>query len=183
MHSNDLGSTNWLDAPKQQTQDHEEFNTVVAGEEVAVNVEFRNPLQAKLRVAGVRLVCEFTPATSAAEGSGSGDKAGSTSGGGAGPHSSAALGSAPPSLQQQLLSRRHASSVVRVSSTSGGRLPGSSSMDGSLSGRGSMDGGGGDEEHPLARAGPLRPKNEYLVIEDDRFTLHPGEVRHCGYVF
>ena len=35
--------------------------------QVAVNVEFRNPLQIKLRVSGVHLLCEFTPSDSAAK--------------------------------------------------------------------------------------------------------------------
>ncbi len=63
------GSSNWLEAAggagasKQQTKDHEEFNTVVAGEPVTVRVSFRNPLSVKLRLSALRLTCEFTPST------------------------------------------------------------------------------------------------------------------------
>lgn len=46
---------------KQQTKDHEEFNTVVAGEQVAIAVQFKNPLAIKLRLSAVRLLVEFTP--------------------------------------------------------------------------------------------------------------------------
>jgi hypothetical protein len=46
---------------QQQTKDHEEYNTVVAGEPISVRVTMRNPLGVKLRLSAVRLTCEFTP--------------------------------------------------------------------------------------------------------------------------
>jgi hypothetical protein len=52
-----------------QVKDGEEYNTVAAGEDVGVQVTFRNPLQLKLKLTGVQLVCEFQPAA-AAPGSG-----------------------------------------------------------------------------------------------------------------
>ena len=58
--SNDQSGANWLDAPGGK-RDHEEFNGCVAGEPVSVAVQIRNPLSIKLRISGVRLVCEFTP--------------------------------------------------------------------------------------------------------------------------
>lgn len=62
------GGTNWLEAAsgavgskQQQTKDHEEYNTVVAGEPISVSVTLCNPLGVKLRLSALRLTCEFTP--------------------------------------------------------------------------------------------------------------------------
>jgi hypothetical protein len=46
----------------QQVHDGEEFNTVAAGEEIAVQVTFKNPLAIKLSLSHVRLQVQFTPA-------------------------------------------------------------------------------------------------------------------------
>ncbi|MEW5318844.1 MAG: hypothetical protein WDW38_010029, partial [Sanguina aurantia] len=54
------GAGNWLEGGKQE-RDGEEFNTCVAGEEVCVHVEFRNPLSIKLKLSSVRVICEFEP--------------------------------------------------------------------------------------------------------------------------
>jgi hypothetical protein len=48
-----------------QVHDGEEFNTVAAGEEIAVQVTFKNPLAIKLSLSHVRLQVQFTPAGSA----------------------------------------------------------------------------------------------------------------------
>jgi hypothetical protein len=45
-----------------QVHDGEEFNTVAAGEEIAVQVTFKNPLAIKLSLSHVRLQVQFTPA-------------------------------------------------------------------------------------------------------------------------
>lgn len=42
-------------------RDHEEYNTVPVGEEIAVEVTFKNPLQVKLKLSSIRLICEFQP--------------------------------------------------------------------------------------------------------------------------
>ncbi|GIL54165.1 hypothetical protein Vafri_9740 [Volvox africanus] len=56
------GSNNWLvDGGTKQERDHEEYSMCVCGEEVGVQVEFRNPLAVKLKVTNVRLICSFTP--------------------------------------------------------------------------------------------------------------------------
>ncbi|GIL73935.1 hypothetical protein Vretimale_5119 [Volvox reticuliferus] len=56
------GSNNWLvDGGAKQERDHEEYSMCVCGEEVGVQVEFRNPLAVKLKVTNVRLICSFTP--------------------------------------------------------------------------------------------------------------------------
>eukprot|EP00798_Chlamydomonas_sp_ICE-L_P000836 gene836-33567_t len=130
--------SNWLDAPKQQTQDNEEFNLAVAGEEVAVEVEFKNPLLTRLHVSGVRLVCEFTPAE----------------GGSPGPSGPTALDASPADAQQ---SQAQDPLIDPLSHTL--RSP-----------------GGSEAPHPLAVAGPVRPKHEHLTIIDGHFVLHPGEV-------
>ncbi|GLC57223.1 hypothetical protein PLESTB_001201000 [Pleodorina starrii] len=86
------GSNNWLVDPGglKQEKDHEEFTMCVRGEEVGVQVEFRNPLAVKLKVTNVRLICSFTPdgdvaptaavpvGQAAAEGSGGGGGGGSS---------------------------------------------------------------------------------------------------------
>eukprot|EP00877_Chromochloris_zofingiensis_P003658 jgi/Chrzof1/13293/Cz07g27240.t1 len=56
----EMPATNWLDAVKQ-VRDHEEYNTVPVGEEIAVEVTFKNPLQVKLKLSSIRLICEFQP--------------------------------------------------------------------------------------------------------------------------
>lgn len=43
-------------------RDGEEYTSVAAGEDLAVEVTFRNPLALKLRLTDMRLLCEFTPA-------------------------------------------------------------------------------------------------------------------------
>ncbi|WIA33724.1 hypothetical protein OEZ86_006842 [Tetradesmus obliquus] len=62
-------STNWLDGAKQ-VHDGEEFNTVAAGEEIAVQVTFKNPLAIKLSLSHVRLQVQFTPAGAGSTGAG-----------------------------------------------------------------------------------------------------------------
>ncbi|KAG2449122.1 hypothetical protein HYH02_005870 [Chlamydomonas schloesseri] len=56
------GSNNWLveGGGAKQERDHEEYTMCVSGEEVGVQVEFRNPLAVKLKVSNVRLICTFT---------------------------------------------------------------------------------------------------------------------------
>ncbi|KXZ49490.1 hypothetical protein GPECTOR_21g716 [Gonium pectorale] len=56
------GSNNWLveGGGFKQEKDHEEYTMCVAGEEVGVQVEFRNPLAVKLKVTNVQLICTFT---------------------------------------------------------------------------------------------------------------------------
>ncbi|PNW88325.1 hypothetical protein CHLRE_01g024400v5 [Chlamydomonas reinhardtii] len=56
------GSNNWLveGGGAKQERDHEEYTMCVSGEEVGVQVEFRNPLAVKLKVSNVRLICNFT---------------------------------------------------------------------------------------------------------------------------
>ncbi|KAG2489318.1 hypothetical protein HYH03_012150 [Edaphochlamys debaryana] len=65
------GSNNWL-TPEggsvKQERDHEEYTMCVCGEEVGVQVEFRNPLAVKLKVANVQLICTFTPEAEAVKG-------------------------------------------------------------------------------------------------------------------
>jgi hypothetical protein len=53
-----------VSSKQQQTKDHEEYNTVVAGEPISVRITLRNPLGVKLRMSAVRLTCEFTPSSS-----------------------------------------------------------------------------------------------------------------------
>ncbi|WIA13573.1 hypothetical protein OEZ85_007140 [Tetradesmus obliquus] len=72
-------STNWLDGAKQ-VHDGEEFNTVAAGEEIAVQVTFKNPLAIKLSLSHVRLQVQFTPAGAGSTGAGAGAAAAAADG-------------------------------------------------------------------------------------------------------
>lgn len=52
---------NWLDAPSHLRSNNEiqTSNTCVAGEDIVVDIEFKNPLNIAIEVTGVRLICEF----------------------------------------------------------------------------------------------------------------------------
>lgn len=60
--------------------DGEEFNTVAAGEEIAVQVTFKNPLAIKLSLSHVRLQVQFTPAGAGSTGAGAGAAAAAADG-------------------------------------------------------------------------------------------------------
>lgn len=62
-----------------QVHEGEEFNTAAAGEDISIQVTFRNPLQIKLVLSRVRLHVAFTPADQAA---GAGAPAAAAAGGG-----------------------------------------------------------------------------------------------------
>ncbi|KAG6543031.1 hypothetical protein Mapa_015527 [Marchantia paleacea] len=53
-------AVNWLDAKTAIAKIATDYNICVAGGEIGVDVEFRNPLQVTLDVSGVSLVCNFT---------------------------------------------------------------------------------------------------------------------------
>jgi hypothetical protein len=67
-----------------QVHDGEEFNTVAAGEDVGVQVTFKNPLQVKLGLSRVRLHVQFTPADKATPGAGAPAASPADAGGGMG---------------------------------------------------------------------------------------------------
>lgn len=68
--------------PCLQVHDGEEFNTVAAGEDIGVNVTFRNPLQVKLALSRVRLHVQFTPADKATPGAAAPEASASVGAGG-----------------------------------------------------------------------------------------------------
>lgn len=151
--SNDQSGANWLEAAlsKQQKED-EEYNTCVAGETVSVTLHFRNPLQVKLHISGVRLVCEFTPDTPAS----------SPGGSGAATASSAAV--------KTTITRGSGAPVPGSSSWSLGQggvlgplgpiVPGRGTEAASTASPGMN--GGVDDAHPLAGAGPVRPRHDHV---------------------
>ncbi|GAX80359.1 hypothetical protein CEUSTIGMA_g7798.t1 [Chlamydomonas eustigma] len=145
--SNDQsGGNNWLDTSSKQQKDNEDYNSCVAGETITVAVQIKNPLGIRLRVSGFRLTCEFNPDPSVTLSAPTATTGGTSV-------LSAGSGQDPSSV---LLESRSAQS----SSSTGG-----------------PQGGIGDREDndPLARKGPSRPRNQHLQVSDASFTLHPGE--------
>ena len=136
--SNDQSGANWLDAPSAK-RSAEDFNGCVAGEPVSVAVRLRNPLAVKLRVSGVRLVCEFTP-----EGDGAAE-AGTSSGRVGGDGGAGGGGDLPPARGRPSFE----------SSSNGGPLHSQQQHHHQTSAR-------MGEDDPLARSGPSRPKNQYV---------------------
>ncbi len=55
--------------PLGQVKDGEEYTSVAAGEDLVVDVTFKNPLSLKLKLTAVRLICEYQlPATADGDG-------------------------------------------------------------------------------------------------------------------
>lgn len=74
--------------PRPQVHDGEEYNSVAAGEEVAIDVTFQNPLAIKLPLTRVRLLLEFRAPHDAAAGAAAPIAAGKDGSGKAGDTSS-----------------------------------------------------------------------------------------------
>lgn len=79
-----------------QVHDGEEYNTVAAGEEVGIDVTFRNPLAVRLPLSRVRLLVQYTPPPAAGGGS-------SAAGGADASAGAAAAFAAAPSAEQVAL--------------------------------------------------------------------------------